>query len=147
MLKTKHEITEIFLKAYSGTVYKRVLLTSEYYLCPTLQEAGGAIERNSVVNIKQKKHITECEKSAWYLSNAIHLERSMLANEGGLSKEELYTWAFGWCIGILRNRFQTESHTMCWAVTSDEGLKIIEPASNMIHDVDIKTYSVFWVVG
>jgi len=26
-------------------------------------------------------------------------------------------------------------------------LKIIEPASNMIHDVDIKTYSVFWVVG
>ena len=147
MLKTKPKITEIFLKAYPETIYERVLLTSEYYLCPTLHEAKEAIERNSVVHIKQKKHITECEKSAWYLSNAIHLERSILANEGNLSKEELYTWAFGWCIGILRNLFQTESHKMCWVVTSDEGLKIIESASNIIHGVDIKTYSVFWVVG
>ena len=64
MLKTKHEITKIFLKAYPETIYERVLLTSQYCLCPDLQEVKETIERNSVVHIKQKKHITECEKSA-----------------------------------------------------------------------------------
>ena len=145
MIKTVDDIREILLEPYPELIYERTLLTSVKYLLPTLREVKEAVERNSVIHIQRCKHLTECEKFAWYLSNAIHREQS--ENKDNIPEDERYTWALGWCIGWAKSIFQTQSDSMCWAITSDEGLKIISPEANLILDVNIKHYSVFWVVG
>ena len=143
MLKTADDIRNIlYPDPYSELVYKRTLLTSEVYLLPTFQSVIESINRNSVTNIQLHKNITECEKFAWYLTSNVHMERSLNAV---ISKEQ-YSWAFGWAIGIRYNAFGSESHTMNIAITSDAGIQIIEPKSNLIEDADTSKFNVFWVV-
>ena len=145
MLKTADDIrSSLYPNPYSELVYERTLLTSEVYLLPSLQETIESIKRNSVQHIPFSINITECEKSAWYLTSNVHLERSL--NKVNIPKEQQYSWAFGWAIGMRTNVFGTESHTMCIVITSDFGIQIIEPKSNLIEDADTNKFNVFWVV-
>ena len=145
MKKKVNDIREILLKPYPELIYERTLLTSTEYFLPELRDVEEVIERNSVIGIERCKHLTECEKFAWYLSSAIHRERS--ENKNNISEDKRYTWSLGWCIGLAKSVFQTKSDSMCWVITSDKGLKIISPETNLILDVNAKTYSVFWIVG
>ena len=94
--------------------------------------------------IKHIKNVADCEKRAWFLHSAIQRERAEKAEQ--LPENERYTWAFGWTLGIRHGVFGSQSHSMNIAVTSDEGIIIIEPLTNVIEKVDLKKYSVFAVV-
>ena len=146
MIIHKNKIVEDILKIYPESDYNRILLTSEEYLLPSSEEVEESAIRNSPKGIKRVKNLTECEKYAWYLNDAIHLERSLK----DLPKEENYSWAFGWCIGML-NGFRRTSHTINIAVTKDMGIITIEHSNNEEGLIKIElpnpdSFSVFWVV-
>lgn len=156
MIQKTEKIRNLFLDIYSELDYNRTLLTNPEFWLPRLSEVEQAIERNSIIHIKRYGNITQCENKAWYLFSDIHKERSLkvqnMIKEQAITFNDVPTewqnrWALGWCTGWAKSIFQTKSDSMCWALTSDEGLKIISPETNQIRDVDLKHYSVFLIVG
>jgi len=135
-------------KSYQSIYHKLAnhygILMSESFLQPTVDEVIEAIKRHSVKDMPYISNISDCEKFAWYLVNGIQKERSLKAES--LPETERKTWALGWITGMRKDLLGSESHTMATAMTSDEGIIIIDPMSDNILKPDHETFDALLMV-
>ena len=134
------EIKKTYQKTYPDLESHYTILMSEKFLLPTHQEVVNAVKRHSVKDMKYVSNIADCEKFAWYLVWGIQKERSEQA--------EMFkvTWALGWITGFRIDLLGQESHTMVTAMTSDNGIIIIDPMTDAIMEPDIQTFSALLLV-
>lgn len=143
MIKTRDDIEKLYRKAYPDLEEHYCIIMNEDFLIPTVEELTVMLNKHSVTNIKHVKNISDCEKLAWFLVNGIHRERA--ENSNNLPSEQLYTWSIGWLTGIQYGLLGETPHTIATALTN-EGIKNIEPKTNLISKVDTTKFNALLLV-
>jgi len=142
MVKDSKYIKNELLKIYPKLKKENIWLTDKYYLVPELQEVIESIERNSVKDIQYNNKISECEEFSLFLHAKVKMERAK--NVKNISEDNRYTWAFGEVIGFRQTLMGESIHQMNICFTQ-EGIKIIEPQSDVIEDFDLNKFNVFFI--
>jgi len=139
MIKTAKEIKPEYHKIYTDLEPHYCILMSQKFFLPTVSDLAEAIKKHSVKDMKYRDNIADCEKFAWYLVWGIQKERSE-------SPAEKTTWSIGWATGFRINFIGQESHTMVTAMTSDQGIVIIDPMTDTISKPDPETFNILLLV-
>lgn len=142
MVKESKYIRDQLLKNYPELIKQNIWLTDPFYLLPELKDLEESIKRNSVKDIKYYKSISECEEFSLFLHARIKMERAK--NAKNIPDSEKYTWAFGEATGYRSGLMGKSIHQMCICFTQD-GIKIIEPQSDRIENLDINKFNIFFV--
>ena len=109
---------------------KWTLPTDSYYWTPTLAELQEFIENNKT-DIPYTKGVYECEEFS--LGLMVDLRRWRARKK--LDKSHL-NWAVGIALTITSGLMGDKVHYQNIAITSDEGIVLIEPQSNTITDIN-----------
>ena len=133
------QIKRVYQDTYPKLESHYTILMSERFLLPTYQEVTDAVKRHSVKDMKYVSNIADCEKFAWYLVWGIQKERSV-------NPQEKITWSVGWATGLRIDLMGSEPHTMATAITSDRGIVIIDPRTDVISNPDPETFNIILLV-
>jgi len=142
MIKDSKYIKNKLLKEYPKLQKENIWLTDPFYLLPELKDLEISVKKNSVKDIQYYKNISECEEFSLFLHAKIKMER--VQNVKDIPDHEKYTWAFGEVIGYKYGLMGKNIHQMNICFTK-EGIKIIEPQSNKIENIDINKFDIFFV--